>query len=653
MVSKAVYSGSFAETEPVIKGTADLMGPCWDYDKVAAANVPMFLTSTSAINSTPPLSFTQGMPFNMATLNAATLQYVKFIDLNNKVPGPRSCDSFAGQEFHCKDTVTNAWQPPAPVDPSNGQAAFFSFEAYKPKKTEYDGSTTTKILLKVTQVIGYLDSGTNEGKGGRKEGYVVFTGAHTLNGLLYPMTASIGTKQDAIDQKGHFGVITVNKVDDKPRVVLMFHGNITFGYAKVTVSQSVVSQSVETINKSVADTVLYVYMGTSPAHNWALVASEDVGSSMLLKNPVTKLNGVVIQFDMPYNTLTMEAIDWQTYTQAYMQRIWDCDYCYNNYDVEPGSGVWNADIFITNRELYLWQFFLPINKRGALDGNDGNTMLDMNRDDALSAYLTSACMGVVEQSADEPCTNGQKKCTKFFSDGAVGKRCQQVANMSYYAQQAAYSTLCGLDPVTHVPVAQAARGSWVKDALKLPDCACANYKQSQFPQKTMNSFNYSSFIDWLHKTNPRYTIPAEGYCWWPSCTDLSNSLRIDALFPANQSQEDPRCPGLVNCMKIGGKAEEPVAQSCIAALPEKPTNPYPGFTPAKGPGAGLGPTQAPLLPTHKLTLIEKLKTWPHQKWFIPVAVAAGVLMLAIVLYVALGTKKTSSGLVQGKAIVKK
>ena len=168
----------------------------------------------------------------------------------------------------------------------------------------------------------------------------------------------------------------------------------------------------------------------------------------------------------------------------------------------------------------------------------------------------------------------------------------------------------------------------------------------------MNAFNYSSFIDWLHKTNPQYVLPAEGYCWWPSCTNLSNSLRIDALFPKNQNQEDPRCPAIVQCIKIGGTAEEPIARSCIAA-PQGQTGFRPGFAAGPGPGVAPGPKRAPTPPARDLTLLEKLKTWPHQKWFVPVAVAAGVLMLAIVLYVAFGTKQTNSSPVDNKAIVKK
>ena len=357
----------------------------------------------------------------------------------------------------------------------------------------------------------------------------------------------------------------------------------------------------------------------------------------------TDLSDPTWTVNIPYNSETMMSVDGEKWLE---------DHWMNNNPTEVRTPI------IAKRfaDMSLWELYLPVNKKGSVDANGGNSMGDMNRDYAVEAYLVGRCMGVVDGTPDAPCTNGKEKCTQFFSTGAMGKHCQYVANtqdiFSYTGTQAAYSALCGLDTVTHLPVDTSKRGPWVKDALKLPDCACANYKQSQYAQPTMNSFNYSSFIDWLHKTNPSYVVPAQGYCWWPSCTDLSNSLRIDALFPANQSQEDPRCPALVNCIKIGGTAKEPVARSCVSGLPSNSSTPAthtnrPGSakTPASyQPSQSYTPSASPVAPS---TLYEKVKTtlqtWSHKKWFIPVVVCVGVLLLAGILYAVLASGSKNKG----------
>ena len=152
-------------TTPNTIGTGILDGPCWDYDKVFAAHLPVFITSTGATSSSP-LYFAQGVPFNVATVAWGPPKYIKFIDDFALLTGPNACTkSFFVWDWDCYDTKVLPTPPPAPKDPSGGHAAFFEFEAYKPKSTEYGGSTTTKTLLKVTQVIGYNDSATNDGSG--------------------------------------------------------------------------------------------------------------------------------------------------------------------------------------------------------------------------------------------------------------------------------------------------------------------------------------------------------------------------------------------------------------------------------------------------------------------------------------------------------
>jgi hypothetical protein len=287
-------------------------------------------------------------------------------------------------------------------------------------------------------------------------------------------------------------------------------------------------------------------------------------------------------------------------------------------------------------EGLLWELYLPSNEKGSLNKNGGN-MFEYNRSDALKAYLLNRCMGVTT----EACRTNEKKCTQFLSDGSVGKNCNEAAELSDYAKQAAYKAVCGIQPDGDKMGQPFANLSPFRDALSTVDCSCINYKNSSFTQPNLVGRDYTRFV----QDFPQIDIPDEAYCWWPSCTNASRSLTVTSQRgPTDSSLYDPKCPAIVNNMKRISEGLDPLAPGDEGFTP---SSVGPGsITPASGepgpetgnPGSGdAGNAESPSF--NPAADAKKPKPWYSQPWFIA---TASILVFFIVLGLYYWSTKTAA-----------
>jgi hypothetical protein len=266
-----------------------------------------------------------------------------------------------------------------------------------------------------------------------------------------------------------------------------------------------------------------------------------------------------------------------------------------------------------------WALYVPTNDIGSHDPK-GNNMRELNREDALKSFLLNRCMGVTR----EGCRTGKPTCTQFMSSSSASKICNDVAKMSDYAKQAAYKAVCGIQPDGEHMGQPFVNLTPVRDALATVDCSCINYKNSTYAQPNLVGRDYARFVNDF----PKLDLPDEAYCWWPTCTEKSQTLTVTSQSgPTDSSLYDPKCPAIINNMKRITAGQDPL-------LPGDK-----GFTPSSS-GAGFSTpasdTQGPESGSDTTNVhtpagvMDQVKLLPKLSWFIPVVVVLGILILAAI-----------------------
>ena len=241
----------------------------------------------------------------------------------------------------------------------------------------------------------------------------------------------------------------------------------------------------------------------------------------------------------------------------------------------------------------------------------------------LTTYMGTYCRGV----ATGTCITGFPTCTQFKSSSAQGVSCRLVASMNPDAADAAYQTVCGIDPTTQGFIQSPPQAGDV-EALKTPDCACINYEQSTFKQATVMNLDFAGFRAWMIKNKIPQNQP-RGYCWWPSCQgEGGNSLHSKTLEAGLQP-----CPSTTECIATINAAEVTDNSDLTTQISQKCGGVGPGSDPGDGTN-GDGTTEDPKDDTTKKSITE-------ETWFLPVAISLGILVLLIFAYFM--TRKHANG----------
>jgi hypothetical protein len=480
--------------------------------------------------------------------------------------------------------VTNGISHTSTSKQNDGVASYYSFEAYTPKSTEYDGSKTKKILIQVKQLIVPAPEEKTRDNSGFKP--------PVLPDVTYLTWSDKGprlvSKDDINKYGGHFGVIGSTSKHGHPCVILAYHSSVdsknSYGDSYAAVTPTLMCETFLFSIAKLGDDFVVIY---DPA-TMMLVSGED---SYIAKQ----------------KTISDSNADWLE--KAEWALPW---------------------------ETLVWELYVPANDKGSLD-KDGGSMFEYNRDDALKTYLLNRCMGVTT----EACRTSETKCTQFFSDGSLGKNCNEAAKLSDYAKQAAYKAVCGIQPDGDKMGQPFANLSPFRDALSTVDCSCINYKNSSFTQPNLVGRDYTRFV----QDFPQIDIPDEAYCWWPSCTNASRSLTVTSQRgPTDSSLYDPKCPAIVNNMKRISEGLDPLAPGDEGFTP---SSVGPGsITPASGepgpetgnPGSGdAGNAESPSF--NPAADAKKPKPWYSQPWFIA---TASILVFFIVLGLYYWSTKTAA-----------
>jgi hypothetical protein len=483
----------------------------------------------------------------------------------------------------------------------DGTAAFYSFESYTPQSTEYDGRTEPVILIRVYQF--------SETASLVRDGYLYMWPA-SLD--LY--TSYVGNKELVINEKVQYGILGVKNIlgDTKTRVL------ISYCDKRVTVPKLMGLYSGYNTTGADLDTgrdiytcdAYWLYKGlirsvaktgyTEDTMYWIAKGCGGRGGGNSDNNPRLHQPFEPLS-DLHYDTSSMIA---------------DLDAFMTSFAV---SGDWAEKFLVGLRKLVEWELYVPVNAKNSVD-KKGGSMFEYNRDDALKVYLLNRCMGVTT----EACRTHGTKCTQFLSDGSVGKKCNEVAKLSDYAKQAAYKTACGIQPDGDNMGQPFKNLSLFRDALATVDCSCINYKNSTYAQPNLVGRDYARFVNDF----PKLDLPDEAYCWWPTCTEKSQTLTVTSQSgPTDSSLYDPKCPAIINNMKRITAGQDPL-------LPGDK-----GFTPSSS-GAGFSTpasdTQGPESGSDTTNVhtpagvMDQVKLLPKLSWFIPVVVVLGILILAAI-----------------------
>lgn len=158
--------------------------------------------------------------------------------------------------------------------------------------------------------------------------------------------------------------------------------------------------------------------------------------------------------------------------------------------------------------------------------------------EGMEAYMNTYCSGTTTA-----CTNTQDAptCTMFMATGELGDTCRTAALLNVAASEHFKQNICGIDWRDKSVFAKPPREQDV-EALNTPDCACINYEQSTFKQKTLANLDFAGYSEWMtrHGITP---ISSSGYCWWPSCTNAGSSLKAPSLTPPISE-----CPNVTQCI---------------------------------------------------------------------------------------------------------
>lgn len=477
-----------------VPGTiSDPSSPCFLYEDVVAALAPVFNSATGpALNSTP-LYFSEGVPFQLASLIMLTR------------PGTWGGDAQWDNDRHYPlgpvVTLSNFWwkdkprcddynQPNYFVEADSKIAPTFTFEKYTPPEagtaTEIEKlplklagggykvipAGKSVILLKVTQPGRHPEkdigkTGDDAACSQDRTGYVMFKSDDDNR----PYGATIVPKAEVLAAHGHFGLVYATDSFGKVSTTLL--------YAKLGMPPTIVSV-IPTYNKyGKQESVQY-----TPYHGARYVYFG------LFKDSTPD--------DGP----------------APMQRPY-------NFTYRPDMGLNHGPSWSQDLQL-CFQFELKY----------------LVTTEGMEAYMNTYCSGTTTA-----CTNTQDAptCTKFMATGALGDTCRTAALLNVAASEHVKQNICGIDWRNKSVFAKPPREQDV-EALNTPDCACINYEQSTFKQKTLANLDFAGYSEWMtrHGITP---ISSSGYCWWPSCTNAGSSLKAPSLTPPISE-----CPNVTQCI---------------------------------------------------------------------------------------------------------
>ena len=617
----------FAETGTTA-AVSDMLGPCWNFDKVYASNLPVFNSDTSGSSFT--LQFTGDLWFNMASTalrggvkqtieDAQTREFYKKDDVSNEfkytagIWMTENKIKVEGQTLEDGPALTSSTQ-------GNGTAAFYKFIKYTPKAGEYPSCSLCPVILievyqqvtpvRDTHFIGYL--------------YM------KLEASMFKSTI-VPTMQEVISKQAHFGIVGLeNTTDHTSRVLIAYNSTDCTGGPQLMALYANfdgVGLNYSTLYCCKGDYFFKGLFQPDPV-NWTAksLVGDDEGSN--------DSSGKYLPFqplsELMYSTSTMMVSSanyaaFMAYTNENMTFDDNSDY----------TTQWKKYVQL----LPMWELVIPVNKAGDKDAW-GSSMGDANQQTAMETFLNSRCMTLDTEAGSDVgkvCKTGFKTCTKFLSKSPTGLACQAAALLNVGSTKAVYRAICGVDAAgnsLNTPVAKEHVA-----ALATPDCACINYPQSTYKQASMMGMDYKEFSDWRNENRIPNLLP-EGRCWWPSCTNPANTLRFpDDPVPGSPAATavtpqagQAACGTVINCIAAmrgisvdhDSIANATIVQNCGGVAN---TDTPPG---AEGMNGGTDDYHTPASAPGPAGVMDQVKLWPKQSWFIPVVVVLGILILAAI-----------------------
>ena len=605
--------GRYASTTLAVEGTtvliSDTNGPCWNYDKVYDAELPVFNSTLSKIKEGPVLYFVEGVWFHMA--NVTLLNWTQpwnndNIDRENKTYGK---DQFDNQWDHNNDHNTNRKKGPyrteqhafAEASPNDnfydwayltdqaddGHAAFYRFEEYRPAAGEYPGradKTMPVILIFAVQVLKVFNPQL------ATKGYLVMASNNPYKSYM------VSTRAQAVAMEARYGIVGTEAGINKQSVVLAYCDNTLTTPLQLS---------------------LYALDGN--IYNAAL-ASADVSY-----NSVTMITTGTVSTD----------VQWALVLPLNVRGTKDAA----NTDMDD----LNLDDAV---QTYLLNRCMGIDKEPPETSGAASKSSPASK----SGPASGPASGPGSAFKDDVCSTGFSSCTKFFSNTTSGLTCQDAAKLSKSAATNAYKAVCGMKMDQKGPNPLYAKNTtkWqaYAPALATPDCACINYTQSTFKQPGLFNKDYEEYMAWKQAMLIPDLGSPDGHCWWPSCSNHDNSLTVDEYMPTTTGIT---CPDSINCISALSGIDLTDHSSLNIAIQQKcggigdgDTGQQPGGAGEPGP-ANLFPHGAPEpAPTPPMDLLKNPALWPKQSWFIPTIAAMAVLIVGGLVYWLVSNRKTTT-----------
>jgi hypothetical protein len=427
-----------------VQAVSDSSGACWDFDKVKAANIPVFITDTGP--GAPVLLFTEGVVFNMLNVGLEASQSLQWSIAQSCESGSQTDTLNVGQDKKRRwipgsyMTETNAGLGKengkvtstytATTSQGNGLVAYYSFERYVPTSGQYAGSTTPKILIKVVQQLLHVNSK-------RTEGYLDMLPESDF------FKSQVVSRDAVVAKNAHFGVFQTPGVSGRPCLnfaytsdecvspqLMMFLASADkttiYAYTKdLNADERRMNGPVQrldlntyTLDKLVSsgfvDHALVMADGrqwlmgfindgcyisddwsgggsSNPWDNLPFVSNGGSSSQQFIKGIPWTFKGLINSPDTTKQNVYYDnpATNISNYipTKVGGPIFYPVDLVYDTSTMLASDAAVQA--FALTPSLWpftQWQLYLPVNPKGSFDMMGGN-MFELNRDDAIKTYL--------------------------------------------------------------------------------------------------------------------------------------------------------------------------------------------------------------------------------------------------------------------------